>query len=109
MRAPVGDVDVAGHVERRGVRDGLHLPAVHDRQSEVDAERAAPQQEGHGDGHQDEGCATLVPYSDTPSGESHRFGIYELGVEICSVLLDEIVDGVMTPMPGSSGKSGLAA
>ena len=33
---------------------------------------------------------------------------YELGVDICRVLLDEIVEGVTTPMPGSSGKSGLA-
>ena len=42
-------------------------------------------------------------------GNRIRFAIYELGVEICSVLLDEIVDGVTTSMPGSSGKSGLAA
>jgi len=33
-------------------------------------------------------------------------GTYELGVESCSVLLDERVEGVITPMPGSSGKRG---
>jgi hypothetical protein len=36
------------------------------------------------------------------------FCAYELGVDICRVSLDEMVEGVMTPMPGSSGKSGFA-
>ena len=31
---------------------------------------------------------------------------YELGVEIWRTLVDESVDGVMMPRPGSSGKSG---
>ena len=31
---------------------------------------------------------------------------YEVGVESWSTLVDEMVDGVMTPRPGISGKSG---
>jgi hypothetical protein len=31
---------------------------------------------------------------------------YELGVESCKTSVDEIVEGVMTPSPGISGKSG---
>jgi len=34
---------------------------------------------------------------------------YELGFDICRTLVDEMVDGVMTPMPGSNGNSGLEA
>jgi len=32
---------------------------------------------------------------------------YELGVDIWSVLVDEIVEGVITPNPGITGNSGL--
>ena len=35
--------------------------------------------------------------------------IYELGVESWRTLLDEMVDGVMTPRPGITGKIGAEA
>ena len=34
---------------------------------------------------------------------------YELGVEIWRTSVDEMVDGVMTPRPGITGKSGVEA
>jgi hypothetical protein len=34
---------------------------------------------------------------------------YELGVDIWRTFVEEMLDGIMTPRPGSSGKSGEAA
>ena len=109
MPPGVGDVDVARHVERSGVGHRLGLAVAVHREAEVHAERARPQQQDHADRGQDEGRAALVmPAASGPTEKRcwRRARIYELGVDICRTLVDEIVEGVMTPRPGISGKSG---
>ena len=109
----IGQVDVAGHVERAGVGDGLGLTRAGHGEPDVDAHGTAPHQQHHADGGEDERRSPLVPDATGVGAgsagaecrsDAHH---YELGLESWSTSVDEMVDGVMMPMPGSKGNSGL--
>ncbi len=98
-------VDVLNDVGGCGVGHGLGLPAAVDGEPKVDPECSSPEDGEHGDGGQDEDGAALlfaVHSKPVPGASDHET------VPSCTTLVEEIVEGVTNPRPGSSGKRGLS-
>ena len=94
-------IDVGG----RGIGHGLRLATPVDGESEVDSHPARSENGEHGDGGEDQdGPALLLPVTPEPGPEA----LHQETVPSWMMLVDVMVDGVMSPRPGSSGKSGLS-